>query len=158
MEFIAHRVNKIKDLDMISREHGVEIDLRDFNDKIILQHDPFVNGDNFENFLKNYNHGTLILNIKSEQIEFKILDILNKFDIKNYFFLDSSFPMIVKLIDNGEKNIAIRFSDLEGLDTIQNMENKIKWIWIDSFKSFPIDNHNYELIKKNEFKNMYCFS
>ena len=94
MHFIAHRVNTIKDLLNTPVEYGVEVDLRDFGKKLILQHDPFKDGESFEEYLKNYNHGTMILNIKSEGIETKVLKLLRQYNVKSYFFLDCSFPMI----------------------------------------------------------------
>ena len=71
----------------------------------------------FEEYLKHYDHGTMILNIKSERIEFRVLELLKKYKVEKYFFLDSSFPMIYLLSEQGEKNIALRFSEFEGLDT-----------------------------------------
>jgi hypothetical protein len=41
MEYIAHRINTIEELKQIPKEYGVELDLRDFRDGLILQHDPF---------------------------------------------------------------------------------------------------------------------
>jgi hypothetical protein len=93
MHFIAHRVNTIKDLLNTPTEYGVEIDLRDFGEKLILQHDPFKDGESFEEYLKNYNHGTMILNIKSEGIETRVLKLIQQHNIKSYFFVDCSFPM-----------------------------------------------------------------
>jgi hypothetical protein len=64
-EFIAHRINTIDELKTIPSQYGVEIDLRPHRNKIILEHDAFFdeNKDDFEEFLKNYHHQTLILNI-----------------------------------------------------------------------------------------------
>ncbi len=152
MEFIAHRVNTIKELEKLSLEYGVEIDLRDYSNRLILQHDPFKIGEDFEEYLKLYKHGTMILNIKSERIEFRILELLKKYNISNYFFLDCSFPMINLLTENEEKNIALRFSEYEGLDTILNMKEKIKWIWVDCFTKLPIDKESYAILKQNNFK------
>ena len=109
MEFIAHRVNTIEEFRKVPKEYGVELDLRDFGERLILQHDPFIDGEDFEDYLKFYNHGTMILNIKSERIEIMTLKLLKKYNIKNYFFLDSSFPMIHLLSKEGEKNFALRF-------------------------------------------------
>ena len=89
MEFIAHRVNTIEELKKVPKEYGVELDLRDFGERLILQHDPFMDGEDFEKYLKYYNHGTMILNIKSERIEHKVLELIKKYNIQNYFFLDS---------------------------------------------------------------------
>ena len=153
MEFIAHRINKKEELKNLSRKYGVEIDLRDNVDvTIYINHDPFVLGENFENYLKEYNHGTMILNIKSERIELRILELLKKYNIKNYFFLDSSFPMIKLLSDKGEKNIALRYSEYEGLDTLEKMQGKVNWVWVDCFTILPINNEIYRKIKDMGYK------
>ena len=85
MEYIAHRINTIDELLKVPKNYGVEIDIRDFGKKLILNHDPFEDGDTLEDYLEHYDHGTLILNIKSERIEYKVLEILNKYKIKKYF-------------------------------------------------------------------------
>ena len=66
------RANKIKDLNKISENFGAEIDIRTSGSNLILSHDPFVKGDTLENYLENYNHKTLVLNLKEAGIE-KIL-------------------------------------------------------------------------------------
>jgi len=152
MEFIAHRVNTIADLKQLPEEYGVELDLRDYGENIILQHDPFKMGDDFAEYLKYYNHGTMILNVKSERIEHRVLELLQKHGIKKYFFLDSTFPMIYLLASQGEKNIAIRFSEFEGLDTILNMKGKVGWVWVDCFTRLPIDHQIYKTLNDNGFK------
>ena len=152
MNFIAHRVNTIKELLNTPTEYGVEIDLRDYQDKIILQHDPFKDGEYFEEYLKNYNHGTMILNIKSEGIEPAVLKLIKKYNVRDYFFLDCSFPMINFLSSKGEKNIALRFSEFEGLDTIRLMSQKVDWVWIDCFSKLPITLENYKILKNLNYK------
>ena len=152
MEYIAHRINTIEELKTIPTKYGVELDLRDFGDRLILQHDPFTDGEDFEEYLKYYNHGTMILNIKSERIEHKVLELIKKYNIKKYFFLDSSFPMIYLLSNDDEQNIALRFSEFEGIDTILNMQNKVKWVWVDCFSQLPITYQNYSLLKEQGFK------
>lgn len=146
MELIAHRINTVNELSQVPKYYGVEVDLRDYKDRIILEHDPFKDGENFEEYLKHYNHGTMILNIKSERIEFRVIELLKAYNIKKYIFLDSSFPMIYLLSQKGEKNIALRFSELEGLDTIVNMQGMIDWVWIDCFTKFPLDKKHYDLL------------
>jgi len=152
MEYIAHRINTIEELKNIPKEYGVELDLRDFGDRLILQHDPFKDGEDFEEYLKHYHHGTMILNIKSERIEHKVLELIKKYNIKKYFFLDSSFPMIYLLSKECEQNIALRFSEFEGTDTILNMQGKVKWVWVDCFSKLPITRENYNLLKEKGFK------
>ncbi|GFI32641.1 hypothetical protein IMSAGC013_04045 [Lachnospiraceae bacterium] len=156
MEYIAHRINIVKELKSLPTEYGVELDLRDdLNGRIYIQHNPFEPGEDFEEYLKEYHHGTMILNIKSERIELKILEMLPKYDVKSYFFLDSSFPMIWLLSSRGEKNIALRVSEVEGLDTVRNMAGKVEWIWIDCFSKIPIGKAESDELKKLGYK--LCF-
>ena len=152
MHYIAHRVNTIKELLKTPVEYGVEVDLRDYEDRLILQHDPFKKGEDFEEYLKHYNHGTIILNIKSEGIEYQVLELLKKYTVNNYFFLDSSFPMINSLSLKGEKNIALRFSEFEGIDTLCSMAGKVNWIWVDCFSKLPITAKNYKLLKNLNYR------
>lgn len=153
MEFIAHRINTLEELKDLDTNYGVELDLRDnLNGKIYISHNPFEDGEDFEEYLKWYRHKTMILNIKSERIELKALELLKQYRIKEYFFLDSSFPMIKLLSDMGEYNIALRFSELEGLDTIRNMAGKAKWVWIDCFSYLPITPEIYRELKTLGYK------
>ena len=153
MKFIAHRINTKKELKNISEQYGAELDLRDSVDgKIYINHDPFILGEDFEEYLKEDNHGTMILNIKSERIELRVLELLKKYNIKDYFFLDSSFPMIKLLTDNGEKKIALRYSEFEGLDTLEKMQEKVDWVWVDCFTKLPLNNEIYNKIKKMGYK------
>lgn len=153
VKYIAHRINTKDELLKLSVEYGVELDLRDdLNGAIYIQHNPFEHGEDFEEYLKDYRHGTMILNIKSERIEHKVLELLEKNDIKDYFFLDSSFPMIKLLSDCGERNIAIRFSEFEGMDTLRAMQGKVDWIWVDTFTKLPMDYLIFSEIKKMGYK------
>jgi hypothetical protein len=150
--FIAHRINTIEELRSTPREYGVEIDLRESGNNIILQHDAFKGGILLDEYLENYSHGLMILNIKSERIEHKALELLRKHGIKDYFFLDSSFPMIHLLSSEGEKNLAIRFSEFEGLDTVMAMKGKASWVWVDCFTKLPINKEIYRKLKDSGFK------
>ncbi len=156
MLYTCHRINTTTELKKIPHKYGIEIDLRDnLNGDIYLAHDPFTNGELFNDFLKSYNHSFIIVNIKSERIEYKVLELIKKYNITKYFLLDSSFPMIYKLTSEGEKNIAIRFSEYEGLDTILNMKGKLKWVWVDCFTQNPLNKEIYIKLKQEGFK--LCF-
>lgn len=152
MHFISHRVNTVEELKRLPYEYGVEIDLRDEGSDLILSHDPFSSGDRFEEYLKEYHHGTMILNIKSERIEHKIKTLLDQYQIENYFFLDSSFPMISLLSSQGEKRIALRYSEFEGLDTIRAMAGKVDWVWVDCFTLLPINHEIFLELKALGYK------
>jgi hypothetical protein len=154
-QFICHRINTIDELKNIDIQFGIELDLRDDHktSKIILSHDPFLDGEYFEDYLKNYNNNTLILNIKSERIEIECLKLIQKYNIKKYFFLDSSFPMIYLLNkDYKNNNIACRFSEFEPIENFLNNKNMYSYIWIDCFNKFPLTNKIYNLIRNNNKK------
>lgn len=155
-EFIAHRVNTLYELKGIPAEYGVELDLRDdLTGRVYIQHNPFEAGEDFEPYAAEYgkNHsGTMILNIKSERIEHKVLEIIKKYGIKRYFFLDSTFPMIKLLSDMGERSVAVRFSEYEGMDTVRTMGGKIDWVWVDTFTSLPIDKTLFNEMKELGYK------
>ncbi|MDO8634254.1 MAG: hypothetical protein Q7K34_03090 [archaeon] len=149
---VVHRVTTAKELGNIPKEYAVEIDLRDYGKHIILNHDPFKGGELFEEYCTNYNHSLMVLNVKSEGIEEKVLDTIKQHGIKNYFFLDITFPTMLKLSKKGEKNIAVRFSEYEPLENALRLKNKINWVWIDTFTKLPISKTEYSLIKKAGFK------
>ena len=148
MELIAHRLNKIKELRKLPKKYGVEIDLRSSGSKIILNHDPHKSGDIFENYLSNYNHGTLILNIKESGIETEVIKIATKFQIKSFFLLDVELPFIFQSNKNINKNISIRYSEYEPIGIAKKFINNIGWIWIDTFTKLPLDKNIVTTLKK----------
>lgn len=152
MELIAHRINTLRELEALPLTVGVEVDLRDRGDRLVLQHDPFKEGEDFETFLQHYRHGTLILNVKSERIEERVIDLMHERRIANYFFLDSSFPMIMRLGRLGETNLALRFSEYEGLDTLRAMAGRAKWVWVDCFTKLPLTKAIAEELRKLGYK------
>ena len=156
MNFICHRVNKVTELGQILPEYGVEIDLRDdLTGRVYIAHNPFEAGHDFEEYLKQYHHGMMILNVKSERIEHEVIRLLQKYDINDYFFLDSTFPMIFLLSNMGEKKIALRFSEFEKMDTIEAMAGKVDWLWVDCFTKIPLSRCDLEKIKSMGYKT--CF-
>ncbi len=152
MEVIIHRVNSSSKLALIPNKYGVEIDVRDYKKELVLSHNPFQKGELLVNFLKKYNHGTLVINIKSEFIEFKIQKLLKKFKIKNYFYLDSSYPAIIKLVKKKNYKFAIRVSDYESFENVYKMYPNCKWIWLEIFKKVKLKKHELQHIKKNNIK------
>jgi hypothetical protein len=119
MKIIKHRINTIEELVQIASDYGIEIDLRSKNGEIVLSHDPFPEESiHFTDWLKFYHHKTLVLNIKEEGLEQKVLEIMSSFEIQEFFFLDQSFPFMMKSLKDGESRVAIRFSDQESFDTI----------------------------------------
>ncbi len=147
MYFFAHSINSIELLDELDPNIGVEIDVRDYNGELVLGHDPLLIKYQFlESYLKVLNGRSVIANIKSERVEKPFLSLLRKYSPDSeYFFLDSSFSMIV---NNGRYlNFASRLSEYESIQTSINLiENSlINWIWVDTFTKFPIKKNEVEI-------------
>ena len=151
-EIISHRINTIKQLRLTPSCFGVEIDLRSRGSRIILQHDPFCKGESLERWLKYYQHGTIILNVKEEGLEKEVLRILSEHHVRDYFFLDVSFPFLIALSKQGKKKLAVRFSEYESLDTVLRMKGLAEYVWVDCFSRLPLNRKNYNEIKKAGFK------
>ena len=149
---ICHRKNTIKQLIDTPTEYGVEIDVRSYNNKIILNHDPMKNGEFLDNWIRKYNHRFLIINIKEEGLEKYIIKILKNKKIKDFFFLDQSFPFLIKTLNSNETRCAIRFSEYEDIKTINNLKKKINWVWVDHFSKFPLNKSISNSLKKKNIK------
>ena len=147
-EFIIHRINTISQLKNIDKKYGVEIDIRSFKSKLILNHEPYVKGDFLDDYLENYKNKTLILNIKESGIEDDVLKSIKKFNIKSFFLLDIEFPYIFKLIKKKNKNFAIRYSEYEIIAMLNDYKDKAKWAWIDTPNILPINKTNKVYFKK----------
>lgn len=153
MEFIRHRINTRADLATVDPAHGVELDLRDRGERLILAHDPFSDGEDFADYLRDYRHGTMILNIKSERIEERVLaELAAAGTVREYFFLDCSFPMIRHLVARGEARIAVRYSEFEPLENVLAVAGQVEWVWVDCFTRMPLDAEAYSRIKDAGFK------
>ena len=151
MIIIKHRVNTIEELRKTPNNLGVEIDLRSFKDKIIIHHEPCIDGVSFDEWIKHYKHNFLILNVKEEGLENSIMKIINSYEVKNFFFLDQSFPLLIKTVLSGEPRTAIRISKYESLETAINFKNLAKWVWIDYFENFPLNDVGLKKLKEANF-------
>jgi hypothetical protein len=136
---VKHRVNTLNELKEVNQNFGVEIDLRSKGDEIILHHEPYRDGELFIDWLQEFKHALLILNVKEEGLEEKIFSIMNTSSIENFFFLDQSFPFLIKYASLGNRKAAIRMSEFESIETLQNMKGKIDWVWVDCFSGIMPD-------------------
>tara|TARA_B100000963_G_scaffold67973_1_gene56152 strand:- start:6831 stop:7415 length:585 start_codon:yes stop_codon:yes gene_type:complete len=152
MLIIHHRRNTKKLLDKTNYNYGLEIDIRSFKNDLVLSHDPYINGESFDEWLKYYNHKFLVLNIKEEGLEEKIFSLMHKYNIKDFFVLDQSFPFLIKTINQGESRVSIRLSEYESINTLLNLSEKVDWVWVDYFTKFPLDKSQYEILKKGGFR------
>jgi hypothetical protein len=150
MIIIKHRVNTSKELKKLSHNFGVEIDLRSNNQNIYLHHDPFKNGELFSKWIKNYKHKLIVLNVKEEGLEEKIIKILKKNKIKNFFFHDQTFSSMLK--NMYKTKVSARYSEYEELKKTYKLFNQIKWLWIDNFTELKIEKKFYQFLKKKNVK------
>lgn len=139
MQFIAHRRNTAAELAGTPREYGVEIDLRSIGARLVLQHDPYLDGEDFETWLGDFRHGTLILNVKEEGLETRLGALMAQHGIQDFFFLDQSFPFLLKSAKAGERRCAARVSEYESLHTVLALAGLIDWVWVDCFSRFPLE-------------------
>jgi hypothetical protein len=149
---IVHRVNAIEALKKVNARFGVEVDLRSWGNDLILHHDPWVRGEFFSLWLDHFHHKTLILNVKEEGLEERILSELKIRNITDFFFLDQSFPFLIKTAMRGEKRCAVRVSEYESLQTALNLAGQIEWVWVDGFTRFPLSGSEAEKLTKMGLK------
>ncbi len=152
MVIINHRVNTYSELDRLNLNNGAEIDVREAGRKLKISHAPYKKGILLSEYLGSYKSKTLILNIKSEGVEFDVIKLLIKNKITDYFFLDCSFAIINKMVMNGIKNFAVRFSELESFETVRNFKGLADWVWVDCFNKSPLTKNNFLEMKDMGFK------
>ena len=151
MNLIRHRRNTIEELRSTPTALGVEIDIRSHGRDLILHHDPFTPGDNFDQWLQEFHHGTLILNVKEEGLEDACLERMCRFGIDDFFFLDQSFPFLIKTARSGEKRCAVRISEYESIDTVLALEGLANWVWVDCFTRFPLTKEQADHLQQAGF-------
>lgn len=152
MEIIIHRQNTLNELLSLPSKYGAEIDIRSSGSKLILQHDPFIGGEDFLEWIQKYKHGTLILNLKEEGLELSLIEIMETHGILNYFFLDQSFPFLLKFSKVCQGRSAVRVSEFESINTAMNLAGKVKWAWIDCFNRFPLKFQDIQDLKLLGYK------
>ncbi|MGE0409162.1 MAG: phosphatidylinositol-specific phospholipase C/glycerophosphodiester phosphodiesterase family protein [Amphiplicatus sp.] len=152
MQIIVHRRNRRAELAAVPAEYGVEIDLRSEGGRLILHHDPFAAGEDFEDWLTAFRHKTLILNVKEEGLEARLLDLMAARGIEDFFFLDQSFPFLLKTAKTGERRCAVRVSEFESLDTALRLAGRIDWVWVDCFTRFPLTRREGARLAEAGFK------
>ena len=157
MEIIIHRINKIKELKKIPINFGTEIDIRAYGSKLILNHEPKQKGDNLDNYLENYNNGTLILNIKESGIEDEVIKkVKSHKKIKSFFLLDVEIPYLFNSLKLNKNFCAIRTSYYEPLKSTLKYKKIHNWLWIDTIKNFSFDDEYEKKIIKNFKKCLVC--
>jgi hypothetical protein len=133
MKILIHRVNSIAELIQTSSKFGVEVDVYEHDGQIYTGHDPRSEICQFKSWVQDFKHDFLAVNIKQEGIELEVIEILESAGITNFFLFDLSFPMLYKLSQLGESRLAVRVSDIEGVQALSYFKDRIDWVWLDAF-------------------------
>jgi hypothetical protein len=152
MKLISHRRNTVSELVATDARYGVEVDIRSEGKRLIIHHDPLVGGESFDEWIDAYRHGTLILNVKEEGLEKQLISIMKSKGITDFFFLDQSFPFLVKWASAGERRCAVRVSEFESIETALTLSGKIDWVWVDCFTHFSLSEKDVQELKVAGFK------
>lgn len=151
MQLIAHRINTIDELRKTPLHYGVEIDIRSFRGALVLHHEPFIEGEHLKEWLKCFHHKTLILNVKEEGLEDAVLKLLEEFHVKDYFFLDQSFPFLIKYSNLGLRKAAVRLSEYEAVETVIRLSGMVNWVWVDCFSELPLTKTIVRKLKQSNY-------
>jgi hypothetical protein len=141
MEILAHRgmwVEKdqrntmqalIKGLDA---GYGIETDVRDLNGRLVISHDmPGIDSAPLDDLLRYYSDGqfssTLALNIKADGLQNKLHQLLQDYQIRQYFVFDMSIPDTLGYISR-EMKTFIRRSEVE---YHPELTKRAQGVWLD---------------------------
>jgi len=157
---IQHRTNTIAELQQTPKAYGVEIDIRNHGDDLLVVHDPFLtDAVNLADWLAAYDHAFLIANVKEEGLEPRLLKLLADNNVHDFFILDESIPFIRKYALEGVSNFALRVSEFESVETALNLNANLKakncsveWIWMDTFTGAPLAPASIRALKSAGFK------
>lgn len=152
MKLIVHRRNTMAELRATDPKYGVEVDIRSEGQRLIMHHDPLVAGESFDEWIDAYRHGTLVLNVKEEGLEARLIALMASKKIQDYFFLDQSFPFMVKWSKVGEHRCAVRVSEFESIETALTLAGKVDWVWVDCFTHFSLTHSDAKRLKHAGFK------
>ena len=145
MIILKHKVNSIE---LFDKKYGAEIDIRDFNNKLVVSHDlPNENCLELAEFLQKIPKETfLAINVKSSEIELSLKEILDKFNFENYFTFDHNIPSLIKSI---KCNLfcAFRLSEYE-----KEIIPDCNWVWIDCFEKIWYDQNFLKSLKDLQLK------
>ncbi len=133
---------------------GIETDIRDHNQEIVISHDMATNvslplKELFSlHSLKKYNQ-VIALNIKADGLQKHLMKLIDKYNITKYFVFDMSIPDMLKY----QKSKIKFYTRMSEYEPSPNMLDKANGLWIDEFNKNWIDKNIIESIK---LKNI-CF-
>lgn len=153
MTVIAHRINTVEELRTLPPEYGVEIDVRAYNGRLILSHDPYQSGELLADYLETVGNRFVVFNIKESGIEDDVIDLASRHDVSDYFLLDAEFPYIYQASRGSSfRKMAVRFSEAEPVETALANAEYVDWVWVDTNTYLPLGQQEYSRLSEAGYK------
>jgi hypothetical protein len=116
---------------------GTETDFRDFNGQLVISHDvPTSEAMNASRFFEIYNEYQrklpLAINIKSDGLHHLLRELLDEYNIQNYFLFDMSVPDGLVYARQGGFQVFTRQSEYEKEPSFYE---EAQGVWMDMFLS-----------------------
>ena len=68
-------------------------------------------------------------------------------NVENFFLLDVEFPYIYQNSSTKTDFLSTRFSKYESIESVENLINKVSWLWVDTYDNFRIDSNSADIMK-----------
>jgi hypothetical protein len=149
MLLIEHRVNTIEKLAAVPLHRGIEVDIRDYDGHLRLEHDPLLSGQRLADLLQASRHPLIIFNVKCDGLEERIIQMAAEYQVNDYFFLDVAPPTLIRLAQRGIRKAAVRYSEYEPIESALALAGQVDWVWVDCFTYLPLDPHSYQKLHQH---------
>lgn len=147
MLLIEHRVNTLEHVQRVPADRGIEIDVRDYDGDLRCVHDPLQGGERLDDLLAASRHALVVFNVKCDGLESRILELVVRHAVRDYFFLDVASPTLVSLARRGVRKVAARFSEFEPIESALAFAGMIDWVWVDCFTRLPLDETSHAKLR-----------
>ncbi|MBL4900972.1 MAG: hypothetical protein JKX76_15295 [Colwellia sp.] len=123
-----------------SLDYGTETDIRDYLGNLVISHNiadkhcMYVK-DMFSIYNKYSCTQPLALNIKADGLQIKLKELLEQFEISNYFVFDMSVPDGLQYL----KHDLMSFTRESEYEKEPSFYDEAKGVWLDEFKGHWID-------------------
>lgn len=163
MELLSHRgfwktadQKNTKEANALSFSNGwgIETDIRDYKEELVISHDIATNNDYaleflLQQYVTSCTQATLALNIKADGLSKKLAELILKYNVSNYFVFDMSIPETLRYL-NEELIVFVRYSEYETAN--EELYERCQGIWLDIFKSTWYDDNFVNLHLSNKKK------
>ena len=75
------------------------------------------------------------------------MDLCIQYGVKDYWLLDVEFPYLYRAARAGMKQMAVRYSEDESIETVLKYKGLVDWVWIDTNTKLPLDVNVVEQLK-----------